>query len=492
MVTILRSLNRSIFSATILLALLSVRFVPASSAQAQQLPVQEKQTIRALFISDIHFDPFHDPGKARQLDTAPVSEWRTILASSPSGDQRQAFESLQERCGGKGVDTPPELMRSLVAAMKAQNADAKFIMVSGDLVVHDFACRYHVLFPDAPSGAYQAFVLKTVSYVESELRGAFPDIPIYAALGNNDSGCADYQLDPDSDFFASVGGTFASGLPAAEARRAKKEFAAEGNYAIMMALPMKNTRLLVLDDTFLSPKYKTCSGKKSSVGADDEVAWLRSQLADARKAGERVWVMGHIPPGIDPYSTAEKLRNICGGQDAVMFMTSEKVPDLLVEYADVVKLGIFAHTHMDEIRLLRPESPGAAGVAIKMIPSVSPVHGNYPSFTVASINPSSASMQDYTVIAASNLTGIDTKWTPEYNYAHTYHQSDFSPSALNAMIARFRSDKSAALPESNAYLRNYFPGNRAAELSPFWMQYTCGLNNYTDKAYADCVCHAGN
>jgi hypothetical protein len=38
----------------------------ASAAQA------EGRTIPALFISDIHFDPFHDPAKVQELISAPV------------------------------------------------------------------------------------------------------------------------------------------------------------------------------------------------------------------------------------------------------------------------------------------------------------------------------------------------------------------------------------------------------------------------------------
>jgi hypothetical protein len=60
------------------------------------------------------------------------------------------------------------------------------------------------------------------------------------------------------------------------------------------------------------------------------------------------------------------------------------------------------------------------------------------------------------------------------------------------MFDKFKSDKVAVLPESETYLRSYFVGDRSAQLAPFWMQYTCALNNYAGKAYAACVCHTGN
>jgi len=500
---------RIILPVYLALALLSAGVIPSSSAQAQRFPVGStdagqstsargaNQTVPALFISDIHFDPFHDPGKAQQLLTAPTSHWAAILASAPMPNQQQAFDALQKQCHAKGIDTPPALLQSSLAAMKARQPDAKFMMISGDLVVHDLPCRFQTLFPGASTGDYQAFVLKTISYVLGELRASFPGMPIYTALGNNDSGCEDYKFDPNSEFFAKAGSIFALSLPAAAQQAIKKEFSAGGNYSVLMAAPMKNTRLVVLNDTLLSPKYKTCDGKRDTRGPDNEVLWLKKQLADARLIGQRVWVLGHIPPGIDPYSTVEKFKDVCGGEDPVGFLSSTTIPDLLVVYSDVVKLGVFGHTHMDEDRLLERgggsgHATADAGVAVKVIPSITPVHGNNPSFTIARVNPTAAGIKDYTVIEASNQTGDDTKWELEYNFAKAYRQSEFSPASLKVMIDKFKSDKVAVLPESETYLRSYFVGDRSAQLSPFWMQYTCALNNYSGKAYAACVCHTGN
>jgi sphingomyelin phosphodiesterase acid-like 3 len=167
--------------------------------------------------------------------------------------------------------------------------------------------------------------------------------------------------------------------------------------------------------------------------------------------------------------------------------------DLLVEYADVIRLGIFAHTHMDEMRLLRPEGsePLATGehhVAIKMVPSISPVDGNTPSFTVARINPSTAVLLNYEVIAASNQTGIAATWTRKYDYAQAYHEAKFSPSTVEALIGEFKSDPGAKTGVSEAYIRNYFVGDRSFLLRPFWPQYACALDNHSAKAFAKCVC----
>jgi sphingomyelin phosphodiesterase acid-like 3 len=318
-------------------------------------------------------------------------------------------------------------------------------------------------------------------------------MPVYVALGNNDTGCGDYRLDAGSDFLAQAGKIVAQGLPPSERQQALSEFGEGGYYSVAMAEPMHGTRLIVVNDLFLSPRYSTCGGKPDPAAGEAEMSWLERQLAEARRSGQRVWVMGHIPPGIDPYSTASKFRDICGGQAPVRFLSSDKMADLLVEYADVMRLGVFAHTHMDEMRLLAPESsqpPGASEdrVAIKIIPSISPVDGNNPSFTVARVNPSSAALEDYEVIAANNQTGINARWTTEYDYARSYYEPRFSSSAVKELIGEFRADREAKTEVSKAYLRSYFVGDRSIELSPFWPQYVCALGNYTVRKYTECVC----
>ena len=477
-----------------------VSLLSAAAAQRTVPPAYEQSasgvdaTIPALFISDIHFDPFHDPARVRQLVAAPVSQWTSILSRPPSPNQQQAFTALQQSCHARGVDTPETLLRSSLRAMRARQPDAKFMLVSGDLVAHAFSCRYATLFPHATPAEYQSFVEKTISYVVGQLRASFPRIPIYIALGNNDSACGDYRLDPQDSFLADTARIVATGLPASDRAAEIQDFAQTGSYSLTMAPPMQHTRLIVLDDLFLSRNYRSCAGQPNPAPADAEIAWLQSQLAQARQSGERVWIMGHIPTGIDPYSTARRLGAMCGHVNPVMFLSSTKLADLMIEYADIVRLGIFAHTHMDEIRLLQPEhaepASASAAVVIKMVPSVSPVGGNDPSFTIARINPATATLRDYKVVAASNHTGIANKWSVEYDFAQTFHREQFSPSTIKTLIAEFAADPDANTAASRQYIRHYFIGDRSTELKPFWPQYVCALANASVESYAACVCPA--
>jgi sphingomyelin phosphodiesterase acid-like 3 len=78
----------------------------------------------------------------------------------------------------------------------------------------------------------------------------------------------------------------------------------------------------------------------------------------------------------------------------------------------------------------------------------------------------------------------------EYDFAQTFHQPQFSPSAVRALVAEFTADPDVNTAVSRQYIRHYFIGDRSAELKPFWPQYVCALANYAVEPYAACVCPA--
>jgi sphingomyelin phosphodiesterase acid-like 3 len=450
--------------------------------------------VQALMVSDIHFEPFWDPAKTEQLVDAPASEWKGILAAPDSADREKRFAALDDACKERGQDSPYALFASSLKAMKENSVDVKFVTVSGDLIAHSFTCKYQTLFPKAAPGDYRAFVEKTIGFVMTSLREDFPHVPVYAALGNNDSDCGDYQLDAGGQFLNDIGGFLTSdlpqpqlkNLPEADRKKAAKDFAAGGYYSA--ALPLHHVRILVLDDLFMARKYATCANKPDPAAAQAQITWMTKELDHARKAKERVWVMAHIPPGVDPYSTISRVKNLCSGGSAQMFLGSEAMADAMAGYGDVIPLAIFAHTHMDEMRLLEPGAKDDAHgpVAVKVVPSISPIDGNDPSFTVATVDAETGVLVDYRVIASSDKAGAS--WAEEYDYAKAYKQTSFAAGSVESLISGFKSDPSAQSAASKSYLKNYFVGDVSKELTLFWPQYVCALDNRTDSSYKVCSC----
>lgn len=449
-------------------------------------------SVRVLMVSDIHFEPFWDPGKVPQLVAAPVSKWSAILAAPPTHDRAARFAALQHACHARGIDTSYPLYASSLRAMRADAAGAQFITLGGDLLSHEFTCKYAHTMPHSTPAARQAFAVKTLDFVMNELRGAFPGVPVYTALGNNDSGCNDYRFNADGPYLTAIDAEITADVPARERKQARRDFAKGGYYSVSLPAPMRRTELLVLNDNFMSRNYSTCGGKHDHAPAAAEIAWLRHELERASRKHENVWIMAHIPPGIDPFSTITGIRDICAGDPPVMFLSSEALPKTIADFGSVVRLAIFGHTHMDEMRLLRPTQGGAheKPVVLKVVPSISPVDGNNPAFMVARVDPATAVLTDYKIIAASNKTGVGTQWSEEYDFDRTYDKHAFSSASVAQLIAGFRADPGDKTKASQNYLRDYFVGDRSDEIKAFWPEYSCALANYTPATFKACMCPA--
>ena len=73
---------------------------------------------------------------------------------------------------------------------------------------------------------------------------------------------------------------------------------------------------------------------------DEMKDFMTHTLNNARDSGEKVIIIGHIPPGL--YSLDH---------------FSEWLNELMVEYSDIIVLHIYGHTHRDHYTLVIEEDP---------------------------------------------------------------------------------------------------------------------------------------
>jgi sphingomyelin phosphodiesterase acid-like 3 len=476
---------------------LALFFAIAACAQAAQN--HAPRTLPVIMLSDIHFDPFHDPSKFKQLQSAPVTDWAKVLDAPDSPTRERDFASLQKTCQAHTNDTDWALFASSLKAERTQQPAPLFVTVSGDLMAHQFDCRFNTLAPGARPSAYTAFAEKTVAFVALELRLAFPNSPVYLALGNNDSGCGDYRETPDSKFLREVAKSLAEDADKRNRAEILHEFPHQGSFDISLPKPMERTQLIVLQDIFQSYRYQTCSGTDDRTAMKTQLTWLAKHLAEARDRREHVWIMAHIPPGVNVYTTFMDRRDICADQPPSMFLSSESMADTLVKYADVVRFVVLAHTHNDEIRLLdagvdQHDRDGHDAIPAKLIPSISPVHGNAPAFLVATVDPVSSIIADYSVFAANNQTGIATQWQREYSYSEAYGQPDFSAASVEHVVNGFVDDRTGTSAASRNYQRWYSVGDsevRGSVLQRIWPAYVCSIFENHEADFRKCIC-SGN
>ncbi len=475
--------------------LMSLRQLAQASCLALGLfsaALRAQTSASVLMLSDIHFEAFADPAKLPQLRESPIEQWPAIFSSPASATQAADFAALQKACPVHGLDTAWPLLSTSLKQAAAQQPHPLFVTVSGDLMGHEFDCRFRNLVSKTTEEEVSAFAAKTVAFVVAQLHTAFPGSPLYLALGNNDSGCPDYLEDRNSAFLQQVAPVFAQAAGGLNGQTILREFSDEGDYSIALPQPMQNARLIVLQDIFDSSHYKGCNGKPDAGAAGAaQLTWLHAQLADARAHHQHVWVMAHVPPGVEMYSTVSRHLNVCSGQPPAMFLSSEKLAETLTAFPEVVALAIFAHSHADELRWLH--APGSQNaVPAKLVSSISPVNGNQPTFTVAQVDTRTAQMLDdtvYLVGTGNNATGA----TREYSFRETYKLPAYSAAALQTLTAGFLADTTGSSPGSQAYQHLYFPGDtglHALAMQLFWRAYACSLREDDPAAYRTCACPA--
>lgn len=372
---------------------------PASSYTA----AQPGATGRFALFSDVHFSPFADPSLVRELAASPVEWWRAILDRSKPG------------LSPYGQDTNNALFQSFLDDMAARNPRPDFILFPGDLLCHDFWTLYPKLSKDTTQAGLEAFIQKTVAYFFGEVARRFPGVPVYAALGDNDSVEGDYRIAPHSPYLSLTVQILTALLPNESARA---DFGATypqfGCYAVTLA-EAGGVRLVVINNVFLSPKHPD-----AALG-DSVLAFLERELAGAKTRGEKVWLMAHIPLGDDSMASGAALAR--KDEDRYQGFLREAQNDayakLLAAYAPtVVKAAFAGHVHRDDFRIWTTPAGEPAG-GLGLAPSISPITGNNPGYQLHTYDRSTLERLDMAVYSL-DLAEPGAGWREEYVWSAAY------------------------------------------------------------------------
>lgn len=446
----------------VLIVVALVSSVAGASAQAGTAAARQ-----FISISDIHFNPYYDPTLMQQLEASDVSGWAAIFQSSKI-QQPNSYNS----------DTNYSLFASFLADLKTRAADATFATISGDFLCHDFPQDFQLYSPDKSEGAYQSFVTKTVQFIATELRAADPGLTIYPALGNNDSDCGDYEITPKGWFLGVFAKAFA---PSVKWPGFVTQFSPYGYYAA--PAPMPDTTLIGLNTIFFSSNYDNACGTNGIDYGVLELAWLKKQLALARLRKRHVWLLYHIPPGINVYSSTTG-PSACPAP-VTMWKTqyTTTFDALMKQYASTVSVSLAGHTHMDDFRLMATTTSPFAYVHIT--PAVSPLFTNNPAYEVMTYLPQKATIADYAVIHFT-LNTPTPRWGQEYSFDSAYGQTSYTPQSIAAVRAAIDSD-----PATRAlYIRYYTASNPGSTtITPETSKgYWCGTGARTPADFSNCYC----
>jgi hypothetical protein len=422
-------------------------------------------------VTDIHFDPFQgfgDPVR-KKIATSDYTDWRSIYLKNPRPK------------GDIGQQTNFSLLDSTIREMQSICPHPDFIIFSGDLLGHGIEDEYKAYLKHNPGVSLDAFVQNTLSFINYEFKLYFSDVPIYFTLGNNDNyidfGIAPPPVDtflPDTKdiFFAYIG-------DAGQEASFMATFPQTGGYSVYPAAAPTN-KIIALNDIYFSTNSKQSNNYPAGW---QQMTWLASELASAAQNGEKVWIISHIPPGVDVGTTLSNKKITDFWQttntNAQGQTFLEAFSALTVEYSSVIA-GIFCgHTHMDHFRLISDQ--GGAIAFVHVSPAVSPQFGNNPAFQVLTYDRTTFGVIDFETYRYGYARQT---WGKEYSFDLTYDLSLYDPANLETLFDRLPQDAAA-----RKHVTDYFDVNNPGYkpiTAKTWQPYWCGIAYLTNQDFVTC------
>jgi sphingomyelin phosphodiesterase acid-like 3 len=437
-------------------------FSQATVAQTRCGPSSGKPTGRVLLISDIHLDPLADLSILQDLTKDPADQWEGTFAKSKQNEYARA-----------PADTNYPLLKSALCAAEAQGP-YDFVIASGDYLRHNFQERFPAVSKRTSDPA--AFATKTVVFVINALQKTF-GVPVYVALGNNDSSSGDYNVDPESAFLVTLGhsiGVLAKN-PEAEA-----DFCTGGYYELPHP-DLANQEIIVLNTVLWSRLYGIIGSKIVEPGLS-EMNWFAEKLNRAETQGHKVILIMHIPPGLDSFSCSRQKSGrapIEFWEDA--FLT--KFCDLIREYGGMIQIALAGHTHTDDFRVLGTKG-NSSPVFFRITPSISPIYLNNPGFSVLKYDPMSGDILDISTYYL-NLSpgGTDPQWKGEYSFSKAYESSSLNSANMLQLAARIHED-----PKVRQTFADFYAVSAPSPITDMnWSFFSCAQTILQSANYSKCV-----
>jgi hypothetical protein len=426
-----------------------------------------------LSLSDLHFNPFAFPGLTDTLLKSPVKSWAAIYRTAAN----------QNGFGNYGDDTNFNLFLSTLNKIKATTPHPDFIVLTGDFLSHNFGTTFQT-----NTGIYNPdtlflFIHKTLQFTTEMLQHTFPGTTIFPVLGNNDSYCGDYQGEVNDRFFQQVADCWYPLVKKTVSEQSfKQTFLQGGFYAAHNPIDSNHIIIalnsIVYSVSYDSPKYPNyCNGSAPDSIGLQQMAWLKSQLQQCRTKKKKVWLLYHIPPGINSYSTAS------ASNGSIVTFWQEKYSQPFIElvnaYKDVIQLNMAGHTHMDSFELFQ-DSLGNPYNFIHISPSISPIFGNNPSFEVISYLKGSATWKDFTCYYFNNFS----TWNKEYSFDKTYGQPAITAKTLKQALNRILTDSSIR----SKYIRYYNVSNTTSPgiTTQTFPTFACSISAMSARQFTAC------
>ena len=408
-----------------------------------------------LWLSDIHFDPLATPALVDKLAAAEPAQWADILAGGST------------KFPAYGSDSSWPLFSSVLSASAKTAPNAAFTIVTGDLLVHHFREHFDAIATSHDDAAFRAFVRKSVEFVALQLKQRSPGKPVFVTLGNNDDECGDYAIQPDGPYLHDTG-KFVGDLAGLSNTDSYMQL---GSYSVLNPA-IKHQRIIVLNTVFFSPRYANRCGQSSADTGEQLLNWLAKELDSAKAHHEKVWLVYHIPPGVDGFATTHAK---VPGTVTLLWKGSylNKFLALLDQYPGMVGANFAGHLHVDDFRVFGQR-------IVVVAPSVSPITGQNPTFRTVSFDPH-GNLKDQSTYYLKDLA---EPWRLEYDFDKEWHLKGLNAQSYSSLFTRIDNSPETATRWMTLYSTSKVPSSLTLDtFRPLF----CAEGNITAPAYQTCA-----
>lgn len=364
------------------------------------------KTISVLHLSDWHVDPQYEEGTETQC-SKPICCRREYTNTESITEKASPWGSFQ-------CDSPLSLIESMLEYIPEASPHTSFAIMTGDIPPHE-------VWETLPTAKTQ--LIQDASYA---LLHAYFDSPffintkLYPAIGNHES--APTNLFPLKDSRLPDGKRH-DDLTMAWLYEALQENwkgwidsrhlpSVHKNSGSYITHPLPGLKLISMNTNFCYNLNWWLYQNPVQRDPNGILAWLIGHLQKSEDAKERVYIIGHSPPG----------------DDTCFQDYSNYYYQIVNRYAPHVIAGqFFGHTHRDEFQIFykgkSQEAKDAISVAY-LAPSITPFPNLNPGFRTYTIDTGNFEVIDtHTFIADLNrsiITGEEPNWHKSYSARDLY------------------------------------------------------------------------
>ncbi|KAI8657644.1 Sphingomyelin phosphodiesterase [Fusarium keratoplasticum] len=366
-----------------------VPFPPKTLPRTRPAP-SGQDPIKVVHYSDIHVDQMYTEGSN--------SECRKPICCRPytEGDEPGNTDSPAGPYGEHTCDSPARLELSMYKAIKELVPDAAFSIFTGDVVDH-------------------AIWNTSIPYNEGQIVESYVNMDnhlgiVYGTAGNHEAHPTN-AFQPNSIGNSSqwiydlLSGIWSHWIGPKAAVTAEELGAYSARY------PHGNLRVISLNTNLFYRGNFWLFQKDMLRDPSGQIEWLVRELDAAEKAGEHVYIIGHMPLGD---------RNAFHDQ-------SHYLNEVVNRYSGTIAAMFYGHTHRDHFQITYADSSNKsfsnALLASYIGPSLTPMSG-MPSFRVYDVDPVTFAVLDATTYSADMTSDTyqtqGPVWKKYYSAKETY------------------------------------------------------------------------